>query len=129
RWVHFATMDSDAGWGSQRRHNNPQSSIDNQEGCMPAASRMPRYDVRNDGTGPYAVFYCECCDREFRTQPDLKNTITTDLGRQAAGSLLRKVPLFGGELAQRVTGEDPRYVMNLTVAQLQAHWEQVKDRF
>lgn len=96
---------------------------------MPAASRMPRYDVRNDGTGPYAVFYCECCDREFRTQPDLKNTVATDLGRQAAGSLLRKVPLFGGELAQRVTGEDPRYVMNLTAAQLQAHWQQVQDRF
>jgi hypothetical protein len=96
---------------------------------MPSASRMPRYDVRNDGTGPYAVFYCECCDREFRTQPDVKSNVVSDLGRRAAGDLLRKVPLFGGELARNVTGEDSRYVMNLTADQLQAHWNQVKDRF
>jgi len=31
---------------------------------MSAPSRMPRYDVRNDGVGPYAVFYCDKCDRE-----------------------------------------------------------------
>ena len=32
---------------------------------------MPRYDVRNDGIGPYAVFYCDICSREFRSQPDV----------------------------------------------------------
>lgn len=96
---------------------------------MPAPSRMPRYDVRNDGTGPYAVFYCECCDREFRSQPDLKNTISTDIGRRVAGDFLRKVPLFGGALAENVAGQDPRYVYTLTADQLQGHWNQVKDRF
>jgi ribosomal protein L32 len=90
---------------------------------------MPRYDVRNDGVGPYAVFYCESCEREFRSQPDVKNTIVNDIGRKAAGDLLRKVPIFGGELARNVAGEDPRYVYNLTPAQLQAHWEQVKEHF
>jgi hypothetical protein len=90
---------------------------------------MPRHDVRNDGMGPFAVFYCDCCDREYRTQPDVKNTIANDLGRNAVGNLLRKVPLFGGELANSVVGEDPRYVMSLTADQLQAHWNQVKDRF
>jgi len=90
---------------------------------------MPRYDVRNDGMGPYAVFYCECCDREFRSQPDLKNTLSTDLGRKVAGDLLRKVPLFGGALAENVAGQDPRYVYNLTAEQLSAHWDQVKERF
>jgi ribosomal protein L32 len=96
---------------------------------MSVPSRMPRYDVRNDGMGPYAVFYCETCDREFRSQPDLKNTVTTDIGRKAAGNLLRKVPLFGGALADNVAGEDPRYSVSLSAEQLQAHWNQVKDRF
>ena len=96
---------------------------------MSEPSRMPRYDVRNDGSGPYAVFYCECCEREFRTQADLKNTIATDLGRKVAGDFLRKVPLFGSTLAENVAGEDPRYVYNLTPDQLQNHWNQVKDRF
>jgi hypothetical protein len=96
---------------------------------MPSPSRMVRYDVRNDGMGPYAVFYCENCDREFRSQTDVKETITQDLGRQAASSLLRKVPLLGGELARSVAGEDPRYIYTLTAAQLQSHWGQVKERF
>lgn len=96
---------------------------------MPASSRMPRYDVRNDGVGPYAVFYCECCDREFRSTPDVKNAVVQDLGRNVAGNLLRKLPLVGGELARSVTGEDPRYTYNLTAGQLQSHWNQVCDRF
>jgi hypothetical protein len=96
---------------------------------MTAPSRMPRYEVRNDGMGPYAIFYCERCDREFRSQPDVKNTIQTDLTRKVAGDLLRKVPLFGGALAENVAGEDPRYVYNLTEPQLRAHWEQVNERF
>ncbi len=96
---------------------------------MAAPSRMPRYTVSNDGSGPYAIFYCESCDRDFRSQPDLKNTIQTDLGRKVAGDLLRKVPLFGGALAENVAGEDPRYVYTLTADQLQNHWNQVKDRF
>jgi hypothetical protein len=90
---------------------------------------MPRYDIRNDGMGPYAIFYCESCEREFRSQPDVKKTVTTDLGRKVAGDFLRKVPLFGGSLAENVTGEDPTYSQNLTAGQLEAHWEQVKERF
>lgn len=96
---------------------------------MATPSRMPHYDIRNDGMGPYAIFYCEACNREFRAQPDVKNTMASDIGRKAASDLLRKVPLFGGALAENVVGEDPRYVMNLTPAQLEAQWEQVKPRF
>lgn len=96
---------------------------------MATPSRMPHYDVRNDGMGPYAIFYCESCNREYRSQPDVKGTVASDIGRKAAGDLLRKVPLFGGALAESVTGQDPRYVYTLTADQLQAHWNQVKDRF
>ena len=96
---------------------------------MSAPSRMPRYDVRNDGMGPYAIFYCESCDREFRSQADLKNTVSTDVSRRVAGDLLRKVPLFGGALSQSATANDPRYITALTASQLEAHWGQVKERF
>lgn len=96
---------------------------------MSEPSRMPRYDVRNDGIGPYAVFYCENCDREYRSQPAVGNTIARDVGRQAAGGLLRKIPLFGDAIADNVTGEDPRYSYSLTSEQLEKAWGQVKDRF
>lgn len=96
---------------------------------MAAPSRMPRYDVRNDGIGPYAVFYCDSCDREFRSQPEVVATVAKDIGREAVGGLLRKVPIFGGAIANNVTGQDPRYVTSLTPEQLQKAWNQVKDRF
>ena len=96
---------------------------------MGEPTRMPRYDVRNDGVGPYAVFYCETCDREYRSQPAVAATIAKDVGRQAAGGLLRRIPLFGDAIADNVTGEDPRYTYNLTADQLEKAWEQVKDRF
>lgn len=90
---------------------------------------MPRYDVRNDGIGPYAVFYCETCDREYRSQPDVKATIAKDVGRQAMGGLLRNIPLVGGAVANSVEREDPRYTYSLTAEQLQKAWSQVEDRF
>ena len=96
---------------------------------MAEPSRMPRYDIRNDGIGPYAVFYCETCDREYRSQPEVGATVAQDLGRQAVGGLLRKVPLFGRTIAENVTGEDPRYTNHLTPQQLEKAWGQVKDRF
>jgi hypothetical protein len=90
---------------------------------------MPNYDVGNDGIDPYAVFYCETCSREHRSQPDVKATITKDVGRQAVGGLLRKVPLFGGVVADNVVGEDPRYTYSLTLEQVEKAWDQVRDRF
>lgn len=92
-------------------------------------SRMPNYDIRNDGAGPYAVFYCETCNREFRSQPDLASTVAQDLGKQAIGGLLRKVPLVGHTVANNVTGEDPRYSMKMTPAQLESAWKQVQVHF
>lgn len=96
---------------------------------MAEPSRMPRYSVYNDGVGPYAIFYCDRCSREHRSQPDVANTITSNIGRQALGGLLRNVPLVGGALASNVTNEDPRYAHSLNPAQLENAWKQVKDRF
>ena len=47
---------------------------------MPDFSRMPRYDIRNDGIGPYAIFYCDSCGREFRSQPDVGGAVAQDVG-------------------------------------------------
>ena len=96
---------------------------------MSEPSRMPRYDVRNDGVGPYAVFYCDKCEREYRSQPDVTGTIAKDIGRQTASDLLRRIPLFGSAVADSVTGEDPRYTITLTPQQLDKAWGQVKQYF
>ncbi len=96
---------------------------------MAGPSRMPRYDVRNDGVGPYAVFYCDSCDREFRSQPDVVSTVTKDVGRKALGGLLRNIPLVGGVAADRVESDDPRYTYSLTPEQTQKAWDQMVDRF
>ena len=95
---------------------------------MTEPSRMPRYDIRNDGIGPYAVFYCEYCDREYRSQPEVGATIAKDVGRKAVGGLLRNLPM-GNTLARSVTGEDPRYSRNLTPQQLEKAWGQVRENF
>jgi len=96
---------------------------------MAAFTHMPNYDVRNDGAGPYAIFYCDGCGREFRSQPDVVNTAAQDLGRQALGGLLRKIPLVGNVAADNVTGEDPRYSYKLTPAQVEKAWVQVQVHF
>ena len=92
-------------------------------------SRMPRYDIRNDGAGPYAIFYCDECGREFRSQPDIAATVTKDIGRQAASGLLRKIPLLGNSVADSVVGEDPRDSYKLNPAQLESAWKQVQVHF
>jgi ribosomal protein L37AE/L43A len=96
---------------------------------MSTPSRMPRYEVRNDGIGPYAVFYCDKCSREYRSQPDVAGTVAQDIGRKAMGDALRNIPLFGRAVAESVTGQDPRYVTSLTPQQLEAAWKQVQEYF
>ncbi len=96
---------------------------------MADISQMPRYDVRNDGAGPYAAFYCDKCDHEYRSQPNVGGAIAQSATKNVAGSLLRRVPVFGGALASSVENQDPRYVTSLTPAQLQDAWKQVAPRF
>jgi hypothetical protein len=90
---------------------------------------MPRYDIRNDGAGPYAIFYCDVCGREFRSQPSIANAVVQDVGRRAVSDLLRKVPLVGGAAANNLVGEDPRYSYKMTPAQLDAAWKQAQEHF
>jgi hypothetical protein len=96
---------------------------------MTDSNQMPRYDVRNDGAGPYAAFYCDKCDHEYRSQPSIAGTIAQSATKNVAGGLLRRVPLFGSALANSVEGQDARYTTSLTPAQLQEAWKQVSPRF
>ena len=96
---------------------------------MAGFSRMPRYEIRNDGAGPYAIFYCDNCEREFRSQPDIASTITKDIGRDALSGFLRKVPIVGSAVADNVVGEDPRYSYKMTPAQVETAWKQVQMHF
>ncbi len=91
-------------------------------------ARMPRYDIRNDGAGPYAAFYCDKCNREFRSSPDIGGTVAKDVGRNLVGGLLRNVPLVGAA-ADRAMGDDQRYTYTLNPQQLQSAWKQVETRF
>jgi hypothetical protein len=89
--------------------------------------RRPRHDIRNDGIGPYAVFYCEKCDREHRSSPAIGATIAQNAGRQVVGGLLRKVPIAGHALSQSIPNS--RYVRDMTPGQLDAAWKQVEVNF
>ena len=98
-----------------------------EKGNMSTPTRMPRHDVRNDGIGPYAVFYCDKCDREFRSQPQVAATIAKDIGRRTVGGLLGSIPIVGN-IAERAM-EDPRHVYALTPQQLEAAWKEVQVNF
>ncbi len=93
------------------------------------ATRMARYDVRNDGVGPYAVFYCDRCSREYRTQPDVKGTIQQEVGRNVLGGFLRNIPVVGYSVASGVENQNPRYQHSMNEQQVAAAWNQVKDVF
>ncbi len=93
------------------------------------ATRMARYDVRNDGIGPYAVFYCDRCSREYRSQPDVKSTIQKEVGRSMLGGFLRNIPIVGSAVANSVMGQDPRYQHSLDAVQVASAWKQVADAF
>lgn len=90
---------------------------------------MARYDVRNDGAGPYAVFYCDSCSREFRSQPNVRGTVARTATRSALGGLLRGVPVIGDVVDSATSIEDPRYVTSLSPEQLDAAWSQVSTVF
>lgn len=96
---------------------------------MAEPSKMPRYTVQNDGVGPYAVFYCDVCGREYRSTPDVVSTVTKDIGRETMSGFLRNIPLVGNAAANSVAGQDPRYTYSLTPQQLDKAWAQMKDRF
>lgn len=89
--------------------------------------RMPRYYVSNEGMGAYAIFHCDRCDREYRSQPNIASTVTEDVKRGAFGGLLRNVPLVGDNMAYNV--EQDRYRTTMSAQELETAWADVQQYF
>ncbi len=94
---------------------------------MVAPTRMPRYNISNEGMGPYATFYCDRCDREYRSQPSVATTVKENVTRSAFGGLLRNVPVFGNSAANQM--DNDRYRSTLTPEELQSAWGQTQQYF
>ncbi len=84
-------------------HGRDLGTLDQWEGPTPGEgghenmepSRMPRYDISNDGMGPYAIFYCDRDEREYRSNPSIGTTIKESVQRGALGGFLRNIPIVG----------------------------------
>ena len=90
-------------------------------------TRKAPYSVYNDGTGPYAMFTCESCGRDYRAQPVLVEEVKETVAKSAFGGLLRNIPIVGGAAANQV--ENERYRNTLTSSELEKAWAEVKVNF
>ena len=79
---------------------------------MTAPSRMPRYTVSNDGVGPYAIFYCDRDNRDYRSTPAIAATVKESVKRGMLGGLLRNVPVVGWAAANQVENNQYRNSMS-----------------
>jgi hypothetical protein len=92
-----------------------------------AMMRMPRYDISNDGMGPYAVFYCDRCGREYRSNPSIATTVKESVQRGALGGLLRNIPIVGDAAANQM--DNDRYRSQLSQDELASAWQQTSQYF
>ncbi len=90
-------------------------------------TRKAPYSVSNDGTGPYAMFTCESCGRDYRAQPVLVEEVKETIAKSAFGGLLRNIPLVGNAAANQV--DNDRYRNTLTNDELEKAWAEVKVNF
>jgi hypothetical protein len=90
-------------------------------------TRLPPYSVTNDGTGPYAIFTCESCGRDYRAQPVFVEEVKETIAKSALGGFLRNIPIVGGAAANQVEGD--RYRNTLTKDELDKAWADVKVNF
>ena len=90
-------------------------------------TRMTRYSISNEGTGPYAAFTCDRCNREYRSTPSITAAVKQNVTRSAFGGFLRNIPVVGDAVAQQVEG-DP-YRSTMSAQELTAAWGQVVQYF
>ncbi len=90
-------------------------------------TRKAPYSVYNDGTGPYAMFTCESCGRDYRAQPVLVEEVKETVTKSAFGGLLRNIPIVGNAAADQV--DNDRYRNTLTNDELEKAWAEVKVNF
>jgi len=88
---------------------------------------MTRYSISNEGTGPYAAFTCDRCNREYRSTPSITAAVKQNVTRSAFGGFLRNIPVVGDAVAQQVEG-DP-YRSTMSAQELATAWGQVVQYF
>jgi len=91
--------------------------------------RMPQHDVRNEGYGPYVMFYCEKCQREYHSTAKVVNTVAQDTAKSVFGGLLRNIPVVGDAVADSVDNNADRYRTSMTDQELNVAWEEVQRNF
>jgi RNA polymerase subunit RPABC4/transcription elongation factor Spt4 len=94
---------------------------------MTVPSRMPRYTISNDGVGPYAIFYCDRDNREYRSTPAVAQTVKDTVKRGMLGGLLRNVPVVGWAAANQV--ENSQYRSNMSKEELDSAFGTVVQYF
>ena len=75
------------------------------------------------------MFYCDKCDREYRSKPDIAGTVVEGYRQAGRERFPAASALFGNAAADNLIGEDPRYSMALTPAQLDKAWSEVTAYF
>jgi hypothetical protein len=90
-------------------------------------TRMTRYSISNEGTGPYATFYCDRCNREYRSTPAIATAVKDTVTRSAFGGFLRNIPVVGGSMANQVEGD--AYRSKMSAQELATAWGQVRQYF
>ncbi len=90
-------------------------------------TRMTRYSISNGGTGPYATFYCDRCNREYRSTPAIATAVKDTVTRSAFGGFLRNIPVVGGSMANQVEGD--AYRSKMSAQELATAWGQVRQYF
>lgn len=91
------------------------------------ASRMPSYTISNEGMGPYAIFSCDRCGRQYRSTPSVAATVQQSVTRGALGGFLRNIPIVGNAAADQISND--QYRSSMTQPELDTAWGQVKTYF
>jgi uncharacterized OB-fold protein len=94
---------------------------------MVAPTHMPRYTISNEGMGPYATFYCDRDEREYRSTPSVRSTVTDTVKRGALGGFLRNVPIVGNTVANQM--DNDRYRTDMSQEELASAWGQTSQYF
>ena len=89
---------------------------------------MPNYEVRDDGRGPYAVFYCDACEKPYPSTP-VASEIASPPPPEARGLLNRIRHVRDVLTAPRAEPPDARPEPQMTPEQVQDAWEEVAKHF
>jgi hypothetical protein len=87
---------------------------------------MPNYEIRDDGRGPYAVFYCDACAKPYPSTP-IPSEIAPPADSRGLMSRIRHVRDV--LTAQHPEASSVPAEPQMTPEQVQDAWEEVRKSF